>query len=202
MVAASVDLSTPIACDFTYPRLATARDGTLFVAVSSSDPTTGFLFRVPPGSATAALVRQWPAQISGLAAGIDGSVYLSMGATIERITADGAQIRFAGNGAAGRGGDGLAIDLPLAQPGTLALTAEGSLIFIEGGAADGLFTPRVRRVGSDGYMATMPAACTRSTSCLRAALPSARRSTCFPPLGWPSGRTAAFTSSKGRASAA
>ena len=143
-------------CDV-VARLAREPDGTMYLSTGDFEAPGGFLFRIAPGGSEAVVLREWPDDIVGVAVGPDGSVYFSTTATIERLEPNGRLTRVAGNGQADFGGDGVATDISLAQPGTVTVGPDGSVYFLEGGmsASDGSVKPRVRRVSAAGTMTTI-----------------------------------------------
>jgi len=91
-------------------------------------------------------------EITGVATGPDGSVYLSMSSAsrVRRVTPDGTIWTYAGNGLSGEVGDGgPATQARLMMPRGLALGPDGSLYIAE---PDG---NRVRRVAPDGTISTI-----------------------------------------------
>ncbi|MBN1570137.1 MAG: hypothetical protein JXA73_20005 [Acidobacteria bacterium] len=94
----------------------------------------------------------WP---TGIAAGLDGSLYISDSFRVRRIWPDGIIRTIAGIGArcdaktspCGDGGPALEAKI---SPRSIAIARDGSLLVVDGSYAD-----RIRRIGSDGIIRTI-----------------------------------------------
>jgi hypothetical protein len=154
-VVATIDMPGAVPCAV-KARLAREADGTMYVSTGAPTVPGGFIFRVAPGDGGTVLLLQWSDEIVGVASGPDGSVYFSTTTSVERFRPDGRITRLAAAEAQNHGSDGVATEIALAQPGTLAVDADGSVLFLEGGLSPGFtLMPRVRRVTSSGVMLTI-----------------------------------------------
>jgi RHS repeat-associated protein len=92
-----------------------------------------------------------------LAIGPDGSVYVVGGnARVRRITPDGIIRTVAGNGVFASSGDGGLATQASVVPFGIAVTDDGSLFILDASGTLANYTgPRIRRVGTDGIIATI-----------------------------------------------
>ena len=140
------------------PRLAFGRDGSLYLATTESVrriAPDGTISTVP-GAGDAdpdrpAAAGGWIGP-GGVAVAPDGVLYVSDARQnrIVRLGAGGTRTVVAGNGAVGFAGDGCpATQVPVGQPGALALAPDGSLYLAQG------VPPQVRRLDPDGCISTV-----------------------------------------------